>query len=104
MDDNDLVLWESRVILTYLVSMYAKDDTLYPKDIKTRALVDQRLHFDLGTLYQRTLDYFVSDLKCNFWMREKEVGKDWNNFQIFKSAEFAQLFAKLRKYLLKEKF
>lgn len=49
----------SRVILTYLTSAYAKDDTLYPKDIKIRALVDQRLHFDLSTLYQRMFDYYV---------------------------------------------
>lgn len=61
LDDNELVLWESRVILTYLVSMYSKDDALYPKDIRTRAMVDQRLHFDLGTLYQRTFEYFVSE-------------------------------------------
>lgn len=62
LDDEELVLWESRVILTYLASMYATDDKLYPKDVRTRALVDQRLHFDLGTLYQRTFDYFVSGL------------------------------------------
>lgn len=59
--DKDLVLWESRAIMTYLVSAYAKDDTLYPKDIRVRALIDQRLHFDLGTLSQRVMDYFVSD-------------------------------------------
>lgn len=62
LDDEELVLWESRVILTYLASMYATDDKLYPKDVRIRALVDQRLHFDLGTLYQRTFDYFVSGL------------------------------------------
>lgn len=61
LDDNELVLWESRVILTYLASMYGgTDDKLYPKDVRIRALVDQRLHFDLGTLYQRTFEYFVS--------------------------------------------
>lgn len=59
MEDNDLVLWESRVILMYLVSAYAEDDTLYPKDLQKRAMVDQRIHFDLGTLYQRAGDYFV---------------------------------------------
>lgn len=46
--------------MTYLVSAYAKDDTLYPKDIRIRALIDQRLHFDLGTLSQRMIDYYVS--------------------------------------------
>ncbi|GAB0088259.1 Glutathione S-transferase D7 [Sergentomyia squamirostris] len=62
MDDNDLVLWESRVILMYLVSAYAEDDTLYPRDLQKRAIVDQRIHFDLGTLYQRAGDYFFPTL------------------------------------------
>lgn len=65
LDDNELVLWESRVILTYLASTYGKDDALYPKDIRTRAMVDQRLHFDLGTLYCRTFEYFVGSF--NGW-------------------------------------
>lgn len=50
----------SRVILAYLVSAYGKDESLYPKDFRSRAMVDQRLHFDLGTLYQRVVDYYVS--------------------------------------------
>lgn len=50
----------SRAILAYLVSAYSKDDTLYPRDIRMRALVDQRIHFDLGTLYARLSDYMVN--------------------------------------------
>lgn len=51
---------KGRVILTYLVSMFGKSehDHLYPKDVNKRALVDLHLHFDLSTMYQRTLDYF----------------------------------------------
>lgn len=49
----------SRVILAYLTAAYSKDDTLYPRDIRVRALVDQRLHFDLGTLFPRIIDYYV---------------------------------------------
>lgn len=45
--------------MTYLIAAYAKDDQLYPKDIRIRAVVDQRLQFDLGTLYARVVDYFV---------------------------------------------
>lgn len=45
--------------MTYLTSAYSTDDTLYPRNIRSRALVDQRLQFDLGTLYARLLDYFV---------------------------------------------
>lgn len=47
--------------MTYLVSAYATDDKLYPSNnIKLRSLIDQRLQFDLGTLYARMADYFVN--------------------------------------------
>lgn len=55
-----LIVHCSRAILSYLVAAYAKTDELYPTDIRVRALVDQRLHFDLGTLYQRLTDFYVS--------------------------------------------
>ena len=56
--DDGLVLCESRAILTYLVEKYGKDDSLYPKDPRARAIVNQRLYFDMGTLYQRFGDYY----------------------------------------------
>lgn len=60
LNDNGFVLWESRAIMQYLQNQYGKDDSLYPKDPKKRAIVDQRLYFDLGTLYARFADYYVS--------------------------------------------
>lgn len=56
--DDGLSIWESRAIITYLVNKYAKGSSLYPEDPKARVLVDQRLYFDIGTLYQRFSDYF----------------------------------------------
>jgi glutathione S-transferase len=63
--DNNFPLWESRPICIYLVEKYAKDDTLYPKDPKKRAVVNQRLYFDMGTLNKRLYDYFYPQLMLN---------------------------------------
>lgn len=60
LDDNGFSLWESRAIITYLADQYGKNDSLFPKDPKKRALVNQRLYFDIGTLYARFADYYVS--------------------------------------------
>nr|QST14950.1 GSTd protein [Diaphanosoma celebensis] len=51
--DDGFYLNESRAICTYLIEKYAKDDSLYPKDAQKRALVNQRLYFDMGTFYDR---------------------------------------------------
>jgi len=50
--DNGFALWESRAIQVYLVEKYGKTDSLYPKCPKKRAVINQRLYFDMGTLYQ----------------------------------------------------
>lgn len=57
--DNDFSIWESRAILGYLVEKYGKNDSFFPKDPKARAVVNQRLYFDMGTLYQRFYEFFV---------------------------------------------
>lgn len=51
--DDDLVIGESRAILSYLCEKYDKNDALYPRDPKNKAVINQRLYFDMGTLYQR---------------------------------------------------
>nr|UJZ92577.1 glutathione S-transferase [Scaphoideus titanus] len=58
LDDNGFALNESRAIICYLAEKYGKDDSLYPKDAQKRALVNQRLYFDIGTLYQRFGDLY----------------------------------------------
>ncbi|CAD7083146.1 unnamed protein product [Hermetia illucens] len=53
LEDDGKCIWDSHAISTYLVSKYAKDDSLYPKDLYKRAVVDQRLHFESSVLSPR---------------------------------------------------
>jgi len=62
LDDNGFSLWESRAIQIYLVEKYGKDDSLYPKDPKVRGVINQRMYFDMGTLYSRFGDYWYPHL------------------------------------------
>uniref|UniRef100_A0A1I8NQE5 Glutathione S-transferase 1-1 n=1 Tax=Stomoxys calcitrans TaxID=35570 RepID=A0A1I8NQE5_STOCA len=57
--DGDFALWESRPIMIYLVEKYGKkDDSLYPCCPKKRAIINQRLYFDMGTLYKSFAEYY----------------------------------------------
>lgn len=56
----NLTIIFSRAISTYFVSSYGLDDSLYPLHPRKRALVDHMLQFDLGTLYPKVTDYYVS--------------------------------------------
>jgi glutathione S-transferase len=49
--------------MSYLAEAYGKNlDTLYPKLPKERALVHQRMYFDMGSLYDALIPYFRSRL------------------------------------------
>jgi len=61
LDDNGFYLADSHGIVQYLVNAYGKDnDPLYPKNPKERALVDQRLLFNLSVLYKAFSTAYVS--------------------------------------------
>lgn len=61
--DGHLKLNESRAIAAYLVNKYMPDDnTLYPRDPIKRALVDELLYIDMGTLYQSASKLFAPKL------------------------------------------
>ncbi|XP_046420376.1 glutathione S-transferase 1-like isoform X2 [Neodiprion fabricii] len=51
LDDDGFHIWDSHAIVTYLFDKYAKDDSMYPKDLQKRAVINQRLHFDNSILF-----------------------------------------------------
>lgn len=53
LNDNGTIVVDSHAIGAYLSEKYGKNDSLYPKDLGKRALVDARLHFDTGFLFGR---------------------------------------------------
>lgn len=76
--DDGFVLWESRAIACYLADMYGKDDLLYPKDLKRRALVNQRLYFDSSSLYVKIREIFRPILFLGETEIKKPLKEDLN--------------------------
>lgn len=48
--------------MVYLVEKYGKTASLYPSDPKARAIVNQRMYFDMGTLYERLAAYYYPQI------------------------------------------
>ncbi|KAH8392718.1 hypothetical protein KR215_002748 [Drosophila sulfurigaster] len=73
LEDDDAIIWDSHAIITYLVSKYGKDDSLYPKDLLKRAVVDQRLHFESGVVFANALRAITKNL---FFFGMKVIPKE----------------------------
>ncbi|KAF7278916.1 hypothetical protein GWI33_007862 [Rhynchophorus ferrugineus] len=61
-NDNGFTLYDSHVIMKYLVDVYGKDDSLYPKDPKKEAIVNQRCFFSACYLFPKFIDYHIPTL------------------------------------------
>lgn len=58
--DDGVTIWDSNAIIMYLVDKYAKDDSLYPKDLAIRAKIHQRLFFGAGVFDRSYHDVLVN--------------------------------------------
>lgn len=90
--DNGFALHESRAILAYLAEKYAKNDSLYPKEPQKRAVVNQRLYFDVGTLSQRFGEYFYPQMMQNIPADPEKLKK------LEEAIEFLDIFLATSKY------
>lgn len=81
-DENESI-WDSHAIMTYMVSKFAKDDSLYPKDLIKRARGDQRMHFENGVLFQVIKDFvnrYVHDGETEVNPKSIEMAHNSYNF------------------------
>ncbi|XP_015589913.1 glutathione S-transferase 1 [Cephus cinctus] len=60
--DDDLTMGESNAILQYLGDKYDTAGKLYPKDPKSRAIVNHRLCFNLALYYRNISEYVMAPI------------------------------------------
>ena len=56
--DGETKIFDSNAIAIYLVEKYAKDDSLYPKDLELRTKVNERLFYVASYLFPRGYQIF----------------------------------------------
>lgn len=90
------MIWDSHAICAYLVDKYAKDDSLYPKDLQLRARVNQRLYFDAASLFVR-----LRDTTIHIFTGGKEVPQE-NIDLIYAAYEILEAFLTLDPFLVND--
>ncbi|XP_065722576.2 uncharacterized protein [Drosophila suzukii] len=96
--DNGFSIWESRAIAVYLVEKYGKNDSLFPKDPQRRALINQRLYFDMGTLHDSFMKYYYP------FIRTGQLGAAENFKKVEAAFEFLNIFLEGQDYVAGEQF
>ncbi|XP_020817396.1 glutathione S-transferase D4 [Drosophila serrata] len=96
--DNGFSIWESRAIAVYLVEKYGKDDSIYPKDPQKRAVINQRLYFDMGTLHDSFMNYYYP------FIRTGKLGHADNFKKIETAFEFLNTFLEGQDYVAGNQF
>ncbi|KAL5284079.1 GstE2 family protein [Megaselia abdita] len=96
LEDGEHFITDSHVICTYLVQKYGseKDQSLYPKDLIERTVVDQRLFFDLGVLFVR----FKAVTAHIFTSNKTEIPKEKFD-AIIESYDFLETFLDVNKFV-----
>nr|AAD54938.1 glutathione s-transferase 6B [Musca domestica] len=95
LEEDGHLIWDSHPIMAYLVSKYGKDDSLYPKDLLKRAVVDQRMYFEAGVLFQGGLRNITAPL---FFRNQTQIPQHQID-SIVESYGFLESFLKNNKYM-----
>lgn len=58
--------------MAYLVSKYGTNDSLYPKNLQKRAIIDQRLYFEATEIFSQLRNIFVLEITFHFALYYKQ--------------------------------
>ncbi|CAH0699826.1 unnamed protein product [Spodoptera exigua] len=94
MEDGDLILRDSHAIMAYLSDTYAKDDSWYPKDVKKRAQINEKLFFNAFVIFSRlrVITYYV--IQKGY----KKFEQEWLD-RIVEAYSFIEAFLSKTKYI-----
>lgn len=95
LEDGDANIADSHAIMAYLVSKYGKDDSLYPKDLVKRALVDNRMYFESGVVFANALRSLA---KMVLFLGKTEVPQERID-AITEAYDFVEAFLKDQTYV-----
>ncbi|XP_061389566.1 glutathione S-transferase 1-like [Musca vetustissima] len=95
LEENGHIISDSHAIISYLCDKYAKDDALYPKDLLKRAVVEQRMYFEAGVLFQGGLRNITIPL---LFRNQTQIPKHQID-AIVESYGFLESFLKDNKYM-----
>lgn len=95
LEDGDLVLADSHAINAYLVSAYGTDEQtkLYPTNVVSRAIVDQRLYFDATILFPRLRSVIYGVVK-----NRKRLTEDQEN-EIYEAYSITEKYLEVTPYM-----
>ncbi|XP_050557506.1 uncharacterized protein LOC118261723 [Spodoptera frugiperda] len=94
MEDGDVTLHDSHAIMAYLADTYGKDESWYPKDVKKRALVNQKLFFDTAIIFPR-----LRNITYNIVMKGKTTIEPELMEAIAEAYGFMEAFLSRTKYI-----
>ncbi|CAH0699828.1 unnamed protein product [Spodoptera exigua] len=94
LEDGDLIVHDSHAILGYLADTYGKDDSWYPKDVKKRTLVNQKLFFNAAVVFQK-----LRNITFNVLLKGKKTIEQELLDDVAEGYAFIEAFLSRTKYI-----
>ncbi|KAH9644303.1 hypothetical protein HF086_003802 [Spodoptera exigua] len=94
LEDGDLIVHDSHAILGYLADTYGKDDSWYPKDVKQRTLVNQKLFFNVAIVFQK-----LRNITFNVLLKGKKTIEQELLDDVAEGYAFIEAFLSRTKYI-----